>query len=169
MAGDEAFRWYISPGCNSGQDHYDGDIFRCGSCGHKACAGCNVAWHEDETCEVYQERIAQENQGRENREQRVRDEEASVETLGRTTKICPNPECRRKLEKSGGCDHFTCKICRHEFCWLCFASQTEIRRIGNTAHTTECKHHSDNITPSFPFNGPLFGGLLGGVGFGMNV
>ena len=32
-------------------------------------------------------------------------------------KICPN--CKRKVEKTVGCDHMTCIKCRYEWCWLC--------------------------------------------------
>ena len=30
---------------------------------------------------------------------------------------CPN--CKTRIEKNGGCDHMTCKKCKHEFCWIC--------------------------------------------------
>lgn len=29
------------------------------------------------------------------------------------------PKCNVSIEKSGGCDHMTCKKCGHEFCWVC--------------------------------------------------
>ncbi|KAG0188443.1 hypothetical protein DFQ28_004823 [Apophysomyces sp. BC1034] len=33
------------------------------------------------------------------------------------TKECPG--CQSTIEKNGGCNHMTCKKCRHEFCWVC--------------------------------------------------
>ncbi|TKA56557.1 hypothetical protein B0A55_12976 [Friedmanniomyces simplex] len=96
LAADESFRWCIAAGCKSGQIHLDGEIFRCAACGHKACVECHVAWHEGETCAGYRERVRQE---REDNERRVREEEASVEAIGRIAKLCPNVECKRKLEK----------------------------------------------------------------------
>lgn len=56
LASQPDFRWCIAPNCKSGQVHIEGDIFRCVSCGFKACVHCNVEWHEGETCEVFQDR-----------------------------------------------------------------------------------------------------------------
>ncbi|KAF8343386.1 hypothetical protein F5887DRAFT_918607 [Amanita rubescens] len=32
-------------------------------------------------------------------------------------KECGN--CQSTIEKNGGCNHMTCKKCKHEFCWVC--------------------------------------------------
>ncbi|KAI6193245.1 RBR-type E3 ubiquitin transferase [Aphelenchoides besseyi] len=48
----------------------------------------------------------------------------SEKWLHRNSKNCPN--CQAKIEKNGGCDHMTCKLCSHEFCWICLN-----RRKGN--------------------------------------
>ncbi|PQE04907.1 RING finger protein [Rutstroemia sp. NJR-2017a BBW] len=34
--------------------------------------------------------------------------------------------------------------CRFEFCWLCFASYTDIRRLGNEAHMPNCRDYRAN-------------------------
>ncbi len=64
---------------------------------------------------------------------------------------CANLSYRR-IQKTDGCEHMTCKKCKHEFCWLCLCSHSEIKRVGNTAHKEDCKFHSDNLKVSWPFN-----------------
>jgi hypothetical protein len=85
------------------------------------------------------------------------------------TKKCPNAGCGWRIEKDGGCEHMTCRKCKHEasgaqhtfsrslltspqFCWQCLASHKEIRRVGNTAHQTWCKFHSNALDVAWPFN-----------------
>jgi hypothetical protein len=29
------------------------------------------------------------------------------------------PKCKSKIEKTKGCQHMTCTICRYEWCWVC--------------------------------------------------
>ena len=32
------------------------------------------------------------------------------------------PQCNIDIEKNAGCKHMTCKMCSHQFCWLCFGN-----------------------------------------------
>ena len=57
LAEDDDFHYCIAPGCKSGQLHEGGNIFTCVTCKSKSCVTCSAAWHEDETCQVYQARV----------------------------------------------------------------------------------------------------------------
>jgi hypothetical protein len=39
----------------------------------------------------------------------------------------------------------TGRRCMYDFCWLCMASYTQIRRVGNTAHEETCKYYSAKL------------------------
>lgn len=42
---------------------------------------------------------------------------SSQKYLDKNSKACPG--CGIPISKAGGCDHTTCKMCRHEFWWTC--------------------------------------------------
>ncbi|KAF2671204.1 hypothetical protein BT63DRAFT_438699 [Microthyrium microscopicum] len=131
------FHWCISSSCKSGQIHevsLDGPVFRCHACGLRSCVAHNVPWHSGESCEEYTYRTRPKHQRKEDR--------ASEKLVGRIAKICPGPNCGVKIQKTAGCDHMTCRQCTHEFCWICLASYTDIRRNGNGAHQPSCRYHS---------------------------
>ena len=105
----ENFHWCIAPECGSGQVHEGNEngenpIFECGQCGHRQCVKHDVAWHEDETCDEFDYRVS----GRQARDQENQNQ-ASEDTIGRTTQICPNDRCKARIERSTGCDHMTCE------------------------------------------------------------
>jgi hypothetical protein len=108
LSADSEFLYCQSPGCSSGQMHdasTEGYIFRCTECGYRYCTSCKVAFHTDETCTQYQERIAKE------REEELRiqkeQEEASLAEVTKVSVACPG--CGANIQKSYGCDHMTCK------------------------------------------------------------
>ena len=39
------------------------------------------------------------------------------------TKKCPS--CKCVIEKNEGCNHMTCKQCKHQFCWVCMGVWSE--------------------------------------------
>ncbi|XP_064389474.1 uncharacterized protein LOC135337464 [Halichondria panicea] len=43
--------------------------------------------------------------------------QADARWIIRNTKPCPH--CRAPIQKNDGCNHMTCKQCRHDFCWVC--------------------------------------------------
>ncbi|KAJ9621203.1 hypothetical protein H2203_007254 [Taxawa tesnikishii (nom. ined.)] len=138
------FAYCLKPGCNSGQINVEsGNYMDCASCGYKQCLEHKVRWHRGETCTQYDYRTS----GR-----KARDEERASEAfIKANTKRCPGEDrkagkkCGWNIEKNNGCDHMTCRKCKHQFCWQCLAPYGEIRRIGNEAHKTDCPYHSDNL------------------------
>jgi hypothetical protein len=47
------------------------------------------------------------------------DDEATLKMLKTITRTCP--KCALRISKSGGCPHMVCRMCSHEFCWVCFS------------------------------------------------
>ncbi|GAB1744327.1 hypothetical protein NU219Hw_g1473t1 [Hortaea werneckii] len=139
------FAWCLNPQCGSGQVNIQNQNFMdCASCRFRQCLRHQVAWHMGETCEQYEYRSSGA---------KARADEAKTEaTLKTMSKLCPNKNCGWRIEKTGGCEHMTCRRCRHEFCWQCMAAQSEIKRIGNEAHKSWCKFHSKNLEIAWPFN-----------------
>ncbi|EME40884.1 hypothetical protein DOTSEDRAFT_27485 [Dothistroma septosporum NZE10] len=118
----------------------DGNIFRCQLCEYCYCVVCEAPMHENQTCEVYQAQKAE-------REQEIQEQEhLSMEQVKNISKPCP--KCKSAIMKDGGYDQMTCKRCKHEFCWLCFAGYNGpegIRYRGDSCHDKSCTYHSDNL------------------------
>jgi hypothetical protein len=96
------FTMCLGPNCGSGQIHGGGNdqpIMTCTTCHFKTCFAHKMPWHEGLTCMQYDNRQVE----------RLRQETASAELLGKTTKTCPNPRCGMNLDKYTGCDHVRCK------------------------------------------------------------
>jgi hypothetical protein len=90
----------------------------CGK-GHAFCAACKGPSHSPSSCEDWRRWLA-----------RIQAIVSSVETsdkdgneianalwVAANTKRCP--KCELPIEKNEGCNHMTCRTCRHEFCWVC--------------------------------------------------
>jgi hypothetical protein len=98
----EDYRECLSPTCNSGQLHDGGEdypIVTCHSCQAKSCYTHRIPYHFDETCEQFDEKI-RESTERENLER-------SIALVVQLCKTCPG--CKFDIQKSGGCDHVSCK------------------------------------------------------------
>lgn len=139
------FAWCLAVGCNSGQlNTANGNYMDCANCGYKQCLTHKVPWHFNETCDQYEYRTSG---------QQARDEEAQTEAMiDSVSKKCPGSNCGWRIQKTDGCDHMTCRKCRHQFCWQCLASHADIKRLGNIAHQGWCKFHSDQLSVAWPFN-----------------
>ncbi|KAF2642964.1 hypothetical protein P280DRAFT_394527 [Massarina eburnea CBS 473.64] len=90
---------------------------KCPNCEFAHCITCNRVWHPDMSCNA--------NKGA--------DEKKSEKVIKEISKPCP--KCGVNIEKSTGCDHMTCKQCKHNFCWQCLVTFT-----SNMQHRVDCTH-----------------------------
>lgn len=92
---------------------------KCPKCNKSYCFQCKSDWHSNTTCEKYQQ-WASENKNADT---------LALELVKKIGKQCP--KCNVWIEKNGGCNHMTCKKCKHEFNW---DTLTDYRKanVGNT-------------------------------------
>ncbi|KAH8900892.1 hypothetical protein GQ53DRAFT_740730 [Thozetella sp. PMI_491] len=76
------------------------------------------------------ERLEQAEKLRKDIMRRKAEDTASEQTVGKTTKPCPNDSCQAPIEKNLGCQHMTCQRCLTEFCWNC----NQLWRSGHNIH-----------------------------------
>ncbi|KAK7001362.1 RBR-type E3 ubiquitin transferase [Favolaschia claudopus] len=80
---------------------------------HKFCFGCIIDTdHRPVVCAVALLWL-----------KKCRDDSETANWIKSNTKECP--KCMSTIEKNGGCNHMTCKKCKHEFCWVCMGPWTE--------------------------------------------
>lgn len=106
------FIWCLSPKCDSGQIHQDGDkapIVTCTACGFKMCFTHQVAWHPEITCTRYEALKKARDVNADVRTRLAEEEEKTCAALAEHTKPCP--KCGAKILKDGGCNHMQCKSC----------------------------------------------------------
>nr|XP_058145645.1 E3 ubiquitin-protein ligase parkin isoform X6 [Dasypus novemcinctus] len=85
------------------------------------CRDCKEAYHEGECSALFEASgtVTQGYRVDEKAAEQARWEEASKETIKKTTKPCPR--CHVPVEKNGGCMHMKCPQpqCKFEWCWNC--------------------------------------------------
>jgi hypothetical protein len=144
------YRRCAHPDCTGGGWCYPEieSFMTCPACAQRTCVECNVVWHSEKTCAEHKEevRIRKEREDAENAVARAADEVKSVEFVEANSKACPNEACGVPIQKNFGCDHMTCRQCRHQFCCLCLADYEAIRSDGNTTHMPDCANHTNQIT-----------------------
>jgi len=80
---------------------------------HKFCFGCPIEMdHRPVVCGVAKMWL-----------KKCRDDSETANWIKSNTKECSN--CQSTIEKNGGCNHMTCKKCKHEFCWVCMGPWSE--------------------------------------------
>jgi len=107
IEGNQTLKWCPGKNCNKAVK-YDGggqkDIV-C-ECGHRWCFNCCNEAHQPCPCHLVSAWTKKNKSDSEN-----------TDWIVANTKICP--KCKVHIEKNQGCNHMTCRNCKHEFCWLC--------------------------------------------------
>eukprot|EP00457_Paulinella_chromatophora_P005897 gb/GEZN01005915.1/.p1 GENE.gb/GEZN01005915.1/~~gb/GEZN01005915.1/.p1 ORF type:complete len:541 (-),score=72.29 gb/GEZN01005915.1/:29-1651(-) len=75
-------------------------------CGGKFCFNCGEEAHAPAICSKLSLWL-----------DKCRNESETAHWIIAHTKKCP--KCLVRIEKNQGCNHITCRSCKHEFCWVC--------------------------------------------------
>jgi ariadne-1 len=79
------------------------------TCGHDFCFKCGEEAHEPTSCHqlgMWAEKCQSESE--------------TANWILVNTKKCP--KCDSRIEKNQGCNHIHCKLCHHDFCWMCMGA-----------------------------------------------
>ncbi|KAL2364541.1 hypothetical protein RJZ56_002494 [Blastomyces dermatitidis] len=81
-------------------------------CSHSFCFGCTLDDHQPPPCSLVKKWL-----------KKCKDDSETANWISANTKECP--KCSSTIEKNGGCNHMTCRKCKHEFCWMCMGPWSE--------------------------------------------
>lgn len=81
-------------------------------CKHRFCFGCILSDHQPAPCTLVKKWL-----------KKCADDSETANWISAHTKECP--KCNSTIEKNGGCNHMTCRKCKHEFCWMCMGLWSE--------------------------------------------
>ncbi|KGQ01304.1 hypothetical protein PAAG_11981 [Paracoccidioides lutzii Pb01] len=81
-------------------------------CSHSFCFGCSLNDHQPPPCSLVKKWL-----------KKCKDDSETANWISAHTKECP--KCSSTIEKNGGCNHMTCRKCKHEFCWMCMGLWSE--------------------------------------------
>jgi len=93
-------------------------------CGFKFCFKCSEEAHAPVTCDTMKEWV-----------KKCQDDSETYNWLKVNTQDCPS--CHTAIEKNMGCNHMTCRKCKHEFCWIC---------LGDWKKHTACNRYTEKET-----------------------
>ena len=82
------------------------------ACGYRFCFGCILTDHQPAPCDLVKKWL-----------KKCADDSETANWISAHTKECP--KCNSTIEKNGGCNHMTCRKCKHEFCWMCMGLWSE--------------------------------------------
>jgi hypothetical protein len=99
------WRWCMNPRGDAGQVHEKGKVCKCSECGARACVPCDRPVHHGETCAAYMKRVHGD------------EDTKSLGKIIATTKVCPNPACKVRIEKWLGCGSMICRLYFDLMCW----------------------------------------------------
>jgi ariadne-1 len=99
-------------------------------CKHRFCFGCALADHQPAPCELVKKWL-----------KKCADDSETANWISANTKECPR--CNSTIEKNGGCNHMTCRKCKHEFCWMCMGLWSEHGTSWYNCNRFEEKSGSD--------------------------
>jgi ariadne-1 len=115
----ENLKWCPAPNCEYAVDCHVKQrelqrivpTVQCG-CKHYFCFGCTLNDHQPSPCKLVKMWL-----------QKCEDDSETANWISANTKECP--KCHSTIEKNGGCNHMTCRKCKHEFCWMCMGLWSE--------------------------------------------
>ncbi|KAK3985641.1 E3 ubiquitin-protein ligase dbl4 [Cladorrhinum sp. PSN332] len=81
-------------------------------CSERFCFGCPNEDHQPAPCDLVKKWL-----------KKCADDSETANWISANTKECPR--CNSTIEKNGGCNHMTCRKCKHEFCWMCMGLWSE--------------------------------------------
>lgn len=91
---------------------------QCPACQHEQCFKCKEDWHKG-TCRA----------ARRKREARLKAKGllsgGGMALYRWTHNIKKCPKCKVPVQRIEGCNHMTCAVCEHQFCWMCRGKYTD--------------------------------------------
>lgn len=102
----EKYQYCCTPDCEHVyRTSTTGLVITCASCLALVCTSCQVVAHDGLSCAQYQ-RIAKAG---------------STEFMAwkRANNVKDCPKCKMPIEKTMGCNHMECMVCRAHICWVC--------------------------------------------------
>ena len=104
-------RFCPAPGCEKVVVGSGITVVRC-SCSQLFCFRCGEEAHDPCSCDHLKEWFL-----------KCSNESETANWILANTKKCP--VCQTRIEKNQGCNHMNCKLCKHEFCWICMGPWQE--------------------------------------------